>query len=77
MSTLELKNSIISKINTIEDEKFLKEIIEIINGQKSKIIILDEFQLNAIEAGIEQINNGNYIKNDKLNSEIEKWLLEK
>jgi hypothetical protein len=30
MSTIELKNSIISKINAIEDESFLKEIIEII-----------------------------------------------
>jgi len=48
----------------------LKEIVEIINGEKSKIIILGEFQLKAMEKGIEQIKNGNFLTNDKLNNEM-------
>jgi len=38
---------------------------------------LDEFQLKAIEKGIEQIKNENFLTNDKLNNEMEAWLNEK
>jgi predicted transcriptional regulator len=38
---------------------------------------LDEFQLKAIGEGIEQIKNGNFLTNDKLNNEMETWLNEK
>ena len=74
MNTIELKNSIISKINSIDDESFLDEIQSILDGKKKKIIILSKSQLNSIENGREQIKNGNYMENEVLNNEIEQWL---
>ena len=77
MNTIELKNSIISKINSIEDESFLDEIQSILDGRKKKIIILSDLQLNSIEKGREQITKGNYIENEVLNNEMEQWLHKK
>ena len=77
MNTIELKNSIISKINSIDDESFLDEIQSILDGRKKKTIILSDLQLNSIEIGREQITKGNYIENEVLNNEMEQWLHKK
>jgi len=105
MSTIELKNLLISKIAEIEDEVFLSAINTILDSksksiesynqdlQKSeddiangnlhtndqvleKIIILTDQQKNEIQHSQNEYLKGNFIENDVLNEEMEKWLLE-
>ena len=86
MSTIELKNLLISKIAEIEDEALLLAIniildsksrsIENYNQDLQKIIILTEQQKNEIQNSQKEYLVGNYFENDFVNEEMEKWLRE-
>jgi len=86
MSTIELKKILISKIAEIDDEVFLSAIntildsksksIESYNQDLQKIIILTDQQKKQIENSQKEYLKGNYIENDILNDEMEKWLTE-
>lgn len=86
MSTIELKNLLISKIAEIEDEALLLAIntildsksrsIENYNQDLQKIIILTEQQKNEIQNSQKEYLAGNYFENDFVNEEMEKWLRE-
>jgi hypothetical protein len=86
MSTIELKNLLISKIVEIDDEVFLSAIntildsksksIENSNPDFQNIIILNDQQKKEIQNSQKEYLKGNYIENDVLNEEMEKWLQE-
>jgi len=86
MSTIELKNLLIAKISEIDDEVFLSAIntildsksksIENSNPDFQKIIILTNQQKKEIQNSQNEYLKGNYIENDVLNEEMEKWLQE-
>ena len=75
MSTLELKNILIHKIASINDEAFLNAIRTIIDAKtESTIYKTSVEQKMKIQEGIEQIENGKYFTNEQVESEIDKWL---
>lgn len=103
MSTIELKNILISKIAKIDDEVFLSAINTILDSksetiesynqdlQKSKediangnvfihdqvlekLIILTDQQKKEIQHSRNEYLKGNFVENDVLNEEMEKWL---
>jgi hypothetical protein len=86
MSTIELKNLLISKISEIDDEVFLSAIntildsksksIESYNQDLEKIIILSEQQKKEIQNSQKEYLEGNYFDNDSVNEEMERWLRE-
>ncbi len=77
MSTLELKNILIRKIASINDEAFLNAIRTIIDAKtESTIYKTSVEQKMKIQEGIEQIENGKYFTNEQVESEIDKWLEE-
>ena len=86
MSAIELKNLLISKIVEIDDEVFLSAIntildsksksIESYDKDSQKIIILSEQQKKEILNSKKEYLEGNYIENDVLNEEMERWLRE-
>ncbi|QKJ63008.1 hypothetical protein [Flavobacterium sp. M31R6] len=86
MSTIELKNILISKISEIDDEVFLSAIntildsksksIESYNQGSQKIIILTEQQKKEIQNSQKEYLEGNYFDNDSVNEEMERWLRE-
>ncbi|WP_268845907.1 hypothetical protein [Flavobacterium aestivum] len=86
MSTIELKNLLISKIVEIDDEAFLSAINTILDSKSTsiescdqnsqKIIILTEQQKKEILNSQKEYLEGNFIENDVLNEEMEKWLQE-
>jgi len=86
MSTIELKNLLISKIAEIEDEALLlaintildskSNIIENYNQNLQKIIILTEQQKKEIQNSQKEYLAGNYFENDFVNEEMKRWLLE-
>jgi hypothetical protein len=86
MSTIELKNLLISKISEIDDEVFLSAINTILDSKSKSIdssnqdfqdiIILNDQQKKEIQNSKKEYLKGNFIKNDVLNEEMEKWLQE-
>ncbi|WP_281299258.1 hypothetical protein [Flavobacterium limnophilum] len=86
MSTMELKEILKSKIDNIDDEAFLSAINTILDNQSKsgtnynhdlkKIIILSEQQKKEIQNAQKEYLEGNFIENDVLNEEMERWLQE-
>lgn len=86
MSTIELKNVLISKIAEIDDEVFLSAINTILDSQSKsienrnqssqKIIVLTEHQKKEIQNSQKEYLEGNYFENDSVNEEMERWLRE-
>jgi predicted transcriptional regulator len=78
MKTVELKNILIHRIAGINDKSFLTAIKTIIEGKsKSTIYKTTPEQRKSIEEGRTQIANGEYLTNEQVEMEIDKWLSEK
>ena len=78
MTTLELKNALIQRISEIEDRTFLEAIKTILDAKadKRKIQLTPELS-EEIMASKKEIEKGEFVDNDLLEEEIEKWLNEK
>ena len=85
MSTIELKNIVISKIAGIDDEAFLSAINTILDSKAKSgennpdlqtIIMLTKQQKKEIQNSQKEYSEGHYIDNDSVNEEMEKWLRE-
>ncbi|MCZ8196826.1 MAG: hypothetical protein O9267_04395 [Flavobacterium sp.] len=74
MSTIELKNLVISKISEINDESFLLAINTILDSKSESILILSDDQKSSIKKSQKEYLEGNYFSNDSVNEEMEKWL---
>jgi predicted transcriptional regulator len=78
MTTIELKNILIHKIAAINDKSFLAAMNTIIDTNSEKLIYrTTPEQRQQIKEGQEQIARGEFISNDQLEAEIDKWLGEK
>ncbi len=73
MNTLELRNSVIAKINEIHDNDFLLAIKTIIESKTSKEYSNLEDYNNDILKAEEDIKNGYLSSHDEIKSKIEEW----
>lgn len=76
MSTLELKELLKSKIDKIDDNAILSQINTILNRAIEPIIMLTNEQKISIKKSQIEYLEDNYIENNILNEEMEKWLNE-
>lgn len=76
-STLQLKNSIISRIKSSSDIEFLKALHTIMDSSDKSLYQLSELQEQSIEAGNKDIQEGRFVSNEQVLSEIELWLKKK
>ena len=76
MSTIELKNILISKITEINDKAFLIALNTIIESKTRDVIILSQEQKLAIKNSQKEYLEGQFHTNDSVNEEMEKWLQE-
>lgn len=76
MTSIELKNKVISKIHQVNDEEILNEIYKLLDDSLEEIdtIMLSENHKNTIEIAKAQIEKGEYLSNEQANKEIGKWL---
>ncbi len=76
MSTSEMKQKLIEKIKSTEDDNILEEVYRILEVGTIELdeIILSDKQRELIDGGLRDIENGNYLSNEDANNEIEKWL---
>lgn len=77
MNTAELKNILKLRIDFINDKKFLNALNTLVESKTENIIVLSEGQKTIIKTSQKEYSEGNYIENETVNEEIEKWLREK
>ena len=78
MTTIELKHILIHKIAAINDKTFLAAMNTIIDTKSEKLIFRTTLeQRQQIKEGQEQFARGEFISNDQLEADIDKWLSEK
>jgi hypothetical protein len=78
--SMSIKDRLIGKIASIEDEDFLNELEEIIlslrNENQEPIVLSDEIK-SSIEKSESDIRNGRVISNDKVRKHFKEWLRNK
>lgn len=76
MTTKELKNKLIGRINLINDEDILNEVYRLIDDslEDSEIFLLSENHKQVIEEAKSQIDRGEVLTNEQANKEISIWL---
>ena len=76
MTTMELKQKVISKINQVNDANLLTEIFKLLETEfdDPEIYHLSERHKQVVEDAITQIERGEYITNKQSENEIDEWL---
>ena len=73
MTTITLKNYLVSKISKIEDDSILVKIKTIID-QNEEVYILSDSQIQKIENSRKQIEDGNFLTQEEMDKKVEEWL---
>jgi predicted transcriptional regulator len=74
MSTIELKNILLKKLESADDA-LLREILALIEFETTKNVYkLSKEESNKVADGLEQIKNGQIISNANVDKEIDEWL---
>lgn len=76
MTTNELKHKVIDRINELDDDSLLKDLIRLIEDSvdDNEIVRLSDNHKNAINIAIDQIEKGDYLTNEQSNKQIDEWL---
>ena len=72
MNTLELKNSVIAKINEIHDRDFLLAIKTIVDAKTSKDYSSTDYNNDILKAE-EDIANGYLVSHEEIKAKMEQW----
>ncbi len=75
MTTIQIKKAVIKKISEIEDKSFLEAINTILDLKtETKVLHLSKEIRDEIIASREEIQQGQFVKNDVLEKELDEWL---
>jgi hypothetical protein len=77
MAVKELKNQEKERIELVNDEHLLEEILNFIDfeSEKEEIYMIPADHQKELEISLEQMNNGDTISNEDVNAKVQKWLL--
>jgi hypothetical protein len=76
MAVIELKNQVKKRIESVNDESLLEEILNLIDFQseKEEIYMIPSEHQKELELSLEQMKNGDIISNEDVNDKVQKWL---
>ena len=77
MSTAELKEKLIAQINDTDNDELLAEIstmLYIESKSVNGVYQMSDAEREAVEDGLNQIRNGQWVSDEEANREIEEWL---
>ncbi|MEO6851730.1 MAG: hypothetical protein ABI203_00840 [Mucilaginibacter sp.] len=77
MSTAELKEKLIAQINDSDNDDLLSEIstmLYIESKSVNGVYQMSDAEREAVEDGLNQIRNGQWISNEEANRQVEEWL---
>lgn len=73
-STIQMKNNLISRIQSSKDVKFLKALQTIFDSSEQSLFELNEQQMESIDVSKNEIKNGESLENSKAISNLREWL---
>ncbi|MCK5823636.1 MAG: hypothetical protein KAG95_06505 [Bacteroidales bacterium] len=73
-SIIQLRNNLISRIQSSKDLNFLKALQTIFDSSEQSLYKLNEHQMKSIEISKNEIKNGKSIENSKAISNLKEWL---
>lgn len=76
MAVIALKNQIKDRIELVNDEHLLEEILNLIDfeSEKEEFYIIPADHQKELEISLEQMKNGDTISNEEVNAKVQKWL---
>lgn len=78
MTSQELKEKLIGRINQIQNDELLEEMYRLVSNEDEdadfNVYELSQDQLNAVEEARKQFKNGLFLSGEQADNEIEKWL---
>ncbi len=74
MTTIELKNKIISQIEKSNNIYLLKELHHLLNIEETELYELNEYQKSVVEEARLDILKGNTYSNDEVKEKVKGWL---
>ena len=76
MTTIEMKNQVIGKINQLTDNELVMDIYKLLNNSfiDPEIYRLSDNHKILIDTAISQINNGDFMTEEQSNKVINEWL---
>ena len=76
MTVKELRKKLIGKINQTENNEILEEMYRLLVNEETNnsTYALSDDQKNAVEEAHEQFKNGQFLKSEQADKEIEEWL---
>ena len=74
MSTAELKEKIIAKIVATDDDELLGHIADLIEFEHNESYQMSAGEIEAVNEGLEQFKNGQWITHEESNKRAEEWL---
>jgi len=77
MGKINIKDRIISKISSIDDEEFLREVESIILSMESteyKPFILSDEMKRSVKSSMRDIQNGKVLSHEEVVKEAKSWL---
>ena len=76
MTIATLQKRVIKNITSVNDERILKEINQLID-ENSKVYVLSEYQIKRVEESRRQFERGEFYTQEEVDLQVEKWLKEK
>jgi len=76
MTVVELKEKLIAKIKSTDDEQLLEHIADIIDFEHNPehVHVMSQGEIDAVKEGLEQIKNGQCISDEEAHRQFEEWL---
>ena len=76
MTTLDMKNQVIGKINQLTDDELLMDVYKLLDDSSLDSVIyrLSDNHKIAVDTAINQINRGDFLTSVHANKEINEWL---
>ena len=76
MTTLDIKNRLIKRIKSTENQDILQEIYRLLDFDQDDLepLMLTKEQQVAVKKGLQDIKKGKYMTDRQANTEISRWL---
>jgi len=74
MNALKLRQEIFKKLESIEDENILSLVESFIEFESEETYVVSKAQEKAINAGISEIESGDFISDEDQRKETDEWL---
>jgi len=71
---VEIREKLIEKIRNIEDEELLEHISDLIDFESNEIYEMSPGEIEAVEDGIKQIENGQSLSHEEVKRQTAEWL---